>query len=66
MRKRNKKTQNISHAQMTRLTDYILSRMGDEGLLLRQRLEQFLEDRAVPQTAAWGGTDVTKDCLHVE
>jgi len=66
VRKRNKKTQNISHAQITRLTDYILSRMGDEGLLLRQRLEQFLEDRAVPKPAAWGGMDVGKDCLHVE
>ncbi len=66
MRKRNKKTKNITHAQISRLTDYILSRMGNEGILLRQRLEQFLEDRAVPPTAGWAAATSPEDCLHVE
>lgn len=53
MRKRNKKTTIISEPQLSKLTECILSRMGDEGLIIRQRLQEFLEDRSTSNPATW-------------
>lgn len=53
MRKRNKKTTVISEPQLSKLTEYILSRMGEEGLIIRQRLQEFLEDRSTSNPSNW-------------
>ena len=47
MRKRNKKTTIISKMELSKLTEHILSGMGEEGKKLRDRLMHFLEERTI-------------------
>jgi hypothetical protein len=53
VKKRNKKTTIVSEPQLSKLTEYILSRMGEEGLIIRRRLQEFLEDRSTSNPANW-------------
>ena len=39
--KRNKRTETKGHADLTPLTEHILTQMGDEGVDLRERLKNF-------------------------
>ncbi|MDD3579605.1 MAG: hypothetical protein PHW74_01140 [Desulfobacca sp.] len=46
MKKRNKRTLIVGDHQISPLTKHILDRMGREGLIIRQRLEQFYQHRS--------------------
>jgi hypothetical protein len=43
--KRNKKTVIIAHEELTPLTEHILTKMGKEGSMIRQRLKSFYRER---------------------
>jgi hypothetical protein len=45
MRKRNKKTTIIFRAELSKMTEYILAGMGEEGKSLHSRLMLFLEQK---------------------
>jgi hypothetical protein len=53
LRKRNKRTVVIGQHQISAVTEQILTQMGDEGLIIRQRLEQFFQDRSVCPHLYW-------------
>ena len=57
MRKRNKKTTIISKMELSRLTEHILSGMGEEGKNLRDRLMHFLEERMISHHSAMRKTN---------
>ena len=40
--KRNKRTETMGHQDLTPLTEYILSQMGDEGAEIRERIKELL------------------------
>jgi hypothetical protein len=44
--KRNKRTEAMSHEDLTPLTEQVLAQMGDEGADIRRRLKQFYRSRA--------------------
>jgi len=46
LKKRNKRTMIVGDHQISPLTEHILDRMGREGLIIRQRLEQFYQHRS--------------------
>lgn len=50
MQKRNKRTLVASDHQISPVTDYILARMGDEGVIIRQRLEHFYQTRTTSES----------------
>ncbi|MBM4300314.1 MAG: hypothetical protein FJ121_02110 [Deltaproteobacteria bacterium] len=39
--KRNKRTETMGHEDLTPLTEYILTQLGDEGAAIRERLKIF-------------------------
>lgn len=43
--KRNKRTINLGHQDLTPLTENILAQMGDEGVDIRERLKNFYRRR---------------------
>ena len=45
--KRNKRTETVSHEDLTPLTEYILAQMGDEGAEIRGRLKNFYRGRSL-------------------
>ncbi|MBW1917624.1 MAG: hypothetical protein JRI57_06335 [Deltaproteobacteria bacterium] len=53
MRKRNKHSNIIVAHQLSPLTNHILAQMGEEGQVLRQRLEQFFQERAAVNHPDW-------------
>jgi hypothetical protein len=44
--KRNKRTENMGHQDLTPLTEYILAQLGDEGAKIRKRLKQLYNRRS--------------------
>jgi hypothetical protein len=46
MRKRNKKTTIVFKPELSKVTEYILAGMGEEGKSIRGRLMSFLEHKA--------------------
>jgi hypothetical protein len=46
--KRNKRTVVVAYHELTPLTEHILSRMGQQGTILRKRLTRFYRERALP------------------
>ena len=46
MKKRNKRTEIKAHEQLAALTERILSQMGEEGAVIRRRLQLFYRRRA--------------------
>ena len=53
--KRNKRTVVVAYQNLTPLTEHILSRMGQEGAILRKRLRRFYRERAFPHPAPGEG-----------
>ena len=45
--KRNKRTETLGHEDLTPLTEYILSQLGDEGAEIRERLIIFYRRRSL-------------------
>ena len=45
--KRNKRTETMGHQDLTPLTEYILSQMGDEGAEIRKRLKKLYRRRSL-------------------
>jgi len=43
--RRNKRTEIMGHEDLTPLTEYILTQMGDEGADIRERLKNFYRRR---------------------
>ena len=52
MKKRNKRTTVLADFQISPLTNHILARMGQEGLIIRHRLKRFFQDRFVTNQSA--------------
>ena len=46
--KRNKRTETMGHADLTPLTEHILTQMGEEGADIRERLKNFYRRRSLP------------------
>jgi len=45
--KRNKRTDTMGHEDLTPLTEYILSQLGNEGTEIRERLKIFYRHRSL-------------------
>ena len=52
--KRNKRTEKLSHQDLSPLTERILARMGLEGREIRRRLRLFYQSRRDPDEAVRG------------
>ncbi|MFP3868748.1 MAG: hypothetical protein ACLFUU_11410 [Desulfobacteraceae bacterium] len=60
MRKRNKRSSHTVSRQISPLTNCILAQMGEEGKVLRQRLEQFFQARGAVEHPDWEDQQIEK------
>jgi hypothetical protein len=51
--KRNKRTENMGHQDLTPLTEFILAQMGDEGAAIRERLKNLYRLRSLNTLAVF-------------
>ena len=53
--KRNKRTEVVANVRLAPLTDKILTKMGSEGSVIRQRLRRFYRERSISDGAGRAG-----------